>query len=89
MHNMIKDIYDGKMRPFGEYHIDTPRYKAGIAAESKARNDLVDAFPECATLLEKLEDAHLTVNDETAYTQFLIGLRVGAQLAIEMLERID
>ena len=30
---MIKDIYDGKMRPFGKYHIDTPRYKAGIVAE--------------------------------------------------------
>ena len=89
MKSLIKDMYDGKTRPFGEYHLDTPRYKAGIAAENQAREELIRTFPECKSLLDKLDDANLTIIDETAYTQFLIGFRMGAQLAIEMTQRIE
>lgn len=89
MKNLIRNMYDGKTRPFGEYHINTPRYKAAISAESKARENLLAAFPNCEELLKALEHEHLTIVDETGFIQFLIGFRIGAQLMSEMSEPIE
>ena len=89
MKSIIRDVYDGRMRPIGEYHINTKRYKAAIEAESEAREKLLAAFPDCEELLKALEHEHLTIVDETGFIQFLIGFRFGAQLMSEMSEPIE
>ena len=89
MKKLIRNMYDGNTRPFGEYHINTKRYKAAIEAESGAREKLLAAFPDCEELLKALEHEHLTIVDETGFIQFLIGFHFGAQLMSEMSEPIE
>ena len=89
MNNIIKDMYFGNILPFWEIQHRTKEYDEKVEQILKIQKDLLKAFPETKELLESYCAAHYESADIFGYQQFQLGVKVGAQIMMEMLMPIE
>ena len=89
MDNIIKDMYFGNVLPFWEIQHRTKEYDEKSKQILKIQKELLEAFPEAEQLLESYCTAHYESADIFGYQQFQLGMKVGAQIMMEMLKPIE
>ena len=89
MDNIIKDMYFGNVLPFWEIQHRTKEYDEKANQILKIQKELLEAFPEAEQLLESYCTAHYESADIFGYQQFQLGMKVGAQIMMEMLKPIE
>lgn len=89
MNNLIKGMYFGDVLPFGEIHpLHTEcNRKASKVVEIEKR--IISAFPDSKELMEEYENARVEHNEIFGYQQFLLGMRTGAQLVLELMQPVE
>lgn len=83
MKSIIEDMYNGNLKPFGEIN---SKFAEDIAEKLvEEEHDILKQFPECKEAFEKYLNNSNYFENKFAYNQFLMGVRVGAQLILEMI----
>ena len=67
---------------------DIKEYDEKVKQILKIQKELLEAFPEAEQLLESYCTAHYESADIFGYQQFQLGMKVGAQLVLEMIKPI-
>lgn len=89
MNNILEDMYYGRILPFWEHSIESPEYREKVKESIAADRELRAAFPNAERLIDKSDNARNEVQEIVSYQQFVYGFRVGAQLMLEMLQKVD
>lgn len=89
MNNLIKAIYYGDIPPLWELDTRTAEYNEKSKKMQKIWEEIVKKFPDTEELLEQYRTAHYESENIMGYQQFLLGMKVGAQLMIELLQPIE
>ena len=88
MSDVIKQLYNGTIRPFDEIHEPTLEREAAIRKYRTAEQHFIELHPECKYDLEVMLSEYAELESYTAYEQFALGFRAGAQLMLEALRPI-
>lgn len=89
MNNLIKAIYYGDIPPLWELDTRTAEYNEKSKKIQKNWEEIVKKFPDTEELLEEYKGAHYEAGNVMNFQQFLLGMKVGAQLMIELLQPIE
>lgn len=89
MNNILEDMYYGRILPFWEHFLETAEYHEKVKESIAADRELRAAFPNAERLIDKSDSARNEVQEIVSYQQFVYGFRVGAQLMLEMLQKVD
>lgn len=87
--NIIEEMYNGDLFPVGTYSHNNKEYKKVISDISKAELELLKAYPQARELFEKYQNAQIELITIDNRREFVNGFRIGAQIAIEMLGKIE
>ena len=89
MNNILEDMYYGRVLPFWEHSIETAEYREKVKESIAADRELRAAFPNAEKLIDNHDNARNEVQEIVSYQQFVYGFRVGAQLVLEMLKKVE
>lgn len=86
--NILEGLFFGSQVPFDEVCMNYPDYyKAGNKVD-KCKAKILEQYPDLGQLIEEYENAQMEQVNLGAYHEFSVGVRVGAQLMIEMLKEL-
>lgn len=88
MNNIIKDIYYGNIFPDEGKQPQTPEACEKAKQILLIHNEILEAFPDAEELLERYRAAHYDSAAYFGYQQFQLGIRLGAQLMLELMAPI-
>ena len=88
MKNILEELYDCGLFHLTEITDDNGEYKRAMNRLIKAESELLKAFPDCKALLDEYQSAEIDLHQLSNRYDFCKGLRVGAQLALEMIKQI-
>jgi len=87
MKRLLDELYDLEM-----FHTDTENmgeeYKEALDRLVKAETELLKAFPDSKEILDTYQSADIDLHSITNRAEFIRGVKVGAQLILEMLNPI-
>ena len=65
---------------------NTGKYKLVVDRLCEVEKKLLECFPECAEIYDEYQDAQINVTSLAARNEFAKGMRVGAQLILELIK---
>lgn len=84
--SILEGLYFGSQIPFDEVDMDCPDYyKAGKEVE-QIKAKILELHPDLRQLMEELNNAQMEQAELSRFHEFSVGVRVGAQLMLEMLK---
>ena len=89
MKSILKGMYYGDVLPLTEIHPLHTECSRKAAKVLEAEKRILAAFPDSRELMEEYENAQVEHNDIYGYQQFLLGIRTGAQLALELMQPVE
>ena len=89
MNNILEDMYYGRVQPFWEHSIETAEYREKVKESIAADRELRAAFPNAEKLIDNHDNARNEAQEIVSFQQFVYGFRVGAQLVLEMLKKVE
>ena len=87
--NILKDMYYGNVPSFIELNPHSEAYDEKIGEILILQDEIIKKFPDIRELLEKYFNAYRSASHEFEFLQFQMGVRVGAQLMLEMMKEIE
>lgn len=89
MKNIIEQIYYGELSPCSLPTPNTEKYIKAREDIENIRKKLEKKYPDCKDLIESFVDAiHVTASCE-GLQDFTTGIRLGAELMIEILDETE
>lgn len=86
--SILEGLFFGSQVPFDEVCMDYPDYyKAGDKVD-KVKAEILEQYPDLANLMEEYENAQMEQTELGRFHEFSVGVRVGAQLMLEMLKKL-
>ncbi len=89
MNNLIKAIYYGDIPPLWELDTRTAEYNEKSKKIQKTWEEIVKNFPDAEDLLDEYRGAHYEAGNFMNFQQFLLGMKIGSQLIIELLQPVE
>ena len=89
MKNILDELYDCGLFHLTEIIDDNDDHKKAMDRLHKAESELLKAFPECKALLDEYQSAEINLHHLSNRYDFCKGLRLGAQLILEMIKPIN
>ena len=86
--NILERLFFGSQVPFDEVDMNCPEYYRAGDKVSECRARIINDHPDLAQLMEEYENAQMEQNELGRFHEFSVGVRVGAQLMIEMLKEL-
>ncbi len=86
--NILEGLFFGSQRPFDEVDMNCPEYYRACETVEKIRARILEQHPDLEQLMEEYSNAQLEQSELGRYHEFSVGVRVGAQLMIEMLKEL-
>ncbi len=84
--SILEGLFFGSQVPFDEVSMNYPDYyKAGDKAD-KVKEKILEQYPDLVNLMDEYENAQMEQNKFGRFHEFSVGVRVGAQLMLEMLK---
>ena len=87
--NILKDMYYGNVPSFIELNPHSEAYDEKIGEILILQDEIIKKFPDIRELLEKYFATYQESAHEFEFLQFQMGVRVGAQLMLEMMKEIE
>lgn len=86
--SIFEGLFFGSQVPFDEVSMNYPDYyKAGDKVD-KVKADILEQYPDLVNLMEEYENAQMEQTELGRFHEFSVGVRVGAQLMLEMLKEL-
>ena len=89
MKSIIEAMYNGNTLPLMEVHLLRKECNQKADEFMGFEKKILQKYPKAKKLFEKYSDAQSEYIDMYSYQQFLLGMRMGAQIIIELLEPIE
>lgn len=86
--NILEGLFFGSQVPFDEVDMDDPEYYKACEKVSECKARMIKQHPDLAQLMEDFDNALMEQIELSRYHEFSVGVRVGAQLMIEMLKEL-
>ncbi len=87
--SILKDMYYGELFPLWERYPDTKEYAEKTKEILDVQRELLEKFPDAKECLERYFEAHYGSANEFGFQQFQMGVKVGAQLMLEMMRKVE
>ena len=87
--NIIKDMYYGNVPSFIELNPRSENYDEIMKKILMLQDEIIKEFPDAKEIFEKYFAAYQESAHEFEFLQFQMGVRVGAQLMLEMMRKVD
>ena len=84
--DILEGLFFGSQVPFDEVDMDCPEYYTAGKNADKIKEQILEKYPDLDRLMEELANAQLEQNELGRFHEFSVGVRVGAQLMIEMMK---
>jgi hypothetical protein len=88
MKNLIDELYDLDVFHTSEVADVDGEYKSAMDRLLKAETALINVSPENKSILDEYQSADIDLHNLSNRNEFRKGIRVGAQLVLEMLKPI-
>lgn len=88
MSKLIEDLYYGDIPPLWEINVRTKEYDEKSREIQRIWEEIIKNFPEGETLLDEYRSAHYEAANIMNYQQFSLGMKIGAQLMLELLQSV-
>lgn len=89
MKSLIERLYYGYIPPFWELDARTAEYDEKTEEILAIWEDILEKYPDVEPLLEQYRTAHYEAADIMCFQQFLLGMRTGAQLVLELMQPVE
>ena len=86
--NILEGLFFGSQVPFDEVNMDCPEYYRAGDKVSECKAEIIKQYPDLAQLIEEYDTAQMEQNELGRFHEFSVGVRVGAQLMLEMLKEL-
>ena len=86
MKNIIDELYDQDL--FRSFKIRSEEYKAALNQLVKLEAEMLNTYPEIKELLEDYQSAESELTRLSNRSDFRLGVKLGAQLVLEMMRPI-
>ena len=86
--SILEGLFFGSQVPFDEVNVDDPEYYRACEKVSECKAKIIKQHPDLAQLMEDFDNALMEQIELSRYHEFSVGVRVGAQLMIEMLKEL-
>ena len=87
--NIIEEMYNGDLFPVGTYEHCTDEYKKVMDTLTSVEAEMLAAYPQIRELFDKYQSAQIDLISTNNRQEFVNGFRVGAQMMLEMLKKIE
>ena len=87
--SLLEEMYYGNIPHFWEHSITDSESRRWANKSAELDKELREKFPEAEELIDKHDRARAEVTEIISYQQFVYGFRVGAQLMLEMLKKVE
>ena len=87
--NILKDMYYGNIPSFIELNPRSENYDEIMKKILMLQDEIIKEFPDANEIFEKCFATYQESAHEFEFLQFQMGVRVGAQLMLEMMKEID
>jgi len=89
MKSIIEKLYYGNIHPIMEVQLLHNECNQKAKEFMELEKKILQKYPKAKKLFEKYGDAQAEHTDMYGYQQFLLGMRMGAQIMMELLEPIE
>lgn len=86
--SILEGLFFGSQRPFDEVDMNCPEYYRACDKVEKCKAKILEQHPDLEQLMEEYSNAQLEQSELGRFHEFSVGVRVGAQLMIEMLKEL-
>lgn len=86
--SILEGLFFGTQVPFDEVDVDDPEYYRACEKVSECKAKMIKQHPDLAHLMEDFDNALMEQIELSRFHEFSVGVRVGAQLMIEMLKEL-
>lgn len=86
--SILEGLFFGSQRPFDEVDMNCPEYYRAGDKVSECRAKIIKQHSDLAQLMEEYETAQMEQNELGRFHEFSVGVRVGAQLMLEMMKEL-
>lgn len=86
MNSIIDLIYDNGIFRNTDKNSLSAEYKSAVDRLCEVERKLLESFPDCAEIYDEYQNAQIDVTSLAARSEFAKGMRVGAQLIIELIK---
>ncbi len=87
--NILKDMYYGNIPSFIELNPRSENYDEKMGEILMLQDEIIKEFPDAKEIFEKYFNVYRDSVNEFEFLQFQMGVRVGAQLMLEMMKEIE
>ena len=84
--NILEGLFFGSQVPFDEVDMNCHDYFRAGDKVCECRANILKQYPDITKLMEEYENAQMEQNELGRFHEFSVGVRVGAQLMLEMLK---
>lgn len=86
--SILEGLFFGSQVPFDEVNMDDPEYYRACDKVDGCKAKILEQHPDLEQLMEELANAQMEQTELERFHEFSVGVRVGAQLMIEMLKEL-
>ena len=86
---ILKDMYYGNIPSFIELNPRSENYDEKMEEILMLQDEIIKEFPDAKELFDKYFNAYHDSAHEVEFLQFQMGVRVGAQLMLEMMRKVE
>lgn len=87
--SILKDMYYGNILSFMELNPRSENYDEIMKKILMLQDEIIKEFPDANEIFEKYFNAYRDSVNEFEFLQFQMGVRVGAQLMLEMMRKVE
>jgi len=87
--NILKDMYYGNILSFIELNPRSKNYDKIMKEILMLQDEIIKEFPDANEIFEKYFATYQESAHEFEFLQFQMGVRVGAQLMLEMMRKVE
>ena len=87
--NILKDMYYGNILSFMELNPRSENYDEIMKEILMLQDEIIKEYPDAKEIFEKYFATYQESAHEFEFLQFQMGVRVGAQLMLEMMKEIE
>ncbi len=87
--NILKDMYYGNILSFMELNPRSENYDEIMKEILMLQDEIIKEFPDANEIFEKYFATYQESAHEFEFLQFQMGVRVGAQLMLEIMKEIE
>ena len=89
MKSIIDELYDLDLFHLTDTESKDGEYKLCLDRLVKLENDILNTYPEIKELLEDYQSADIDLHCISNRNEFRMGVRLGAQLVLDMIKSIE